>query len=153
MMQYLGVNPYGLMPYRCALAWKSFVRSCLEYGLAVLCLENKDLERLERTQCDGLRSVLGGYRSTSKEVLRMMAEAEPMEVRVRELQARYLVRALQAEDTALVKRVLPDVLNDSTSTIRRALKSNLLWEQIEGVELPMGPEIRGLWSPQEVAAV
>jgi hypothetical protein len=153
-MRVLGVNAFGLAPYRCILAWKAFVRSCLEYGLAIVDLTKGQMERLERAQCEGLRCIFGAHRSASAEAMRLLAEAEPMAVRQQELQARFLVRAIKSEPLGSVKRWLGDALNDRSSRMRRITDRNeVLQEHTQIATLGLGPRLPSLWTMQEQAAL
>jgi hypothetical protein len=154
VMQMVGINAYGFKPYRACLAYKAFIRSTLEYGVAITALDKKQIEQLERAQNRALRKVLGGYRSSSIEVLRQLAEVEPIAMRVQELQVRRLVGAIQtgSEEQALVGTVLSDCLQDHGSTVRQIMRNNPLWAATwdgrpAGVQLPV------LWSQAERAAV
>ena len=152
-MTLLGVNGSGFSTYRSVLAWKSFVRPCLEYGLALVTLTKKLRKSLEKAHMMGLRMAIGGYKRSSIEAMRQLCKAEPMEVRCQESQLRWICHALQAPTTSLVRKILPDALNDQSSPLRKLADSSEMWRHLPGRDLPMGPALPSLWTESERAAI
>ena len=152
-MTLLGVNGSGFSTYRSVLAWKSFVRPCLEYGLALVTLTKKLRKSLEKAHTMGLRMAIGGYKRSSIEAMRQLCKAEPMEVRCQESQLRWICHALQAPTTSLVRKILPDALNDQSSPLRKLADSSEMWRHLPGRDLPMGPALPSLWTESERAAI
>ena len=154
IMASIGVNAYGYQPYRACLAYKSFIRSTLEYGVAAAALAPAQIKVLELAQNRALRKVLGGYQGSSIEVMRHLAEVEPMYVRVQELQVRRIIRVIDAgnQQNALMSKVLSDCLQDGESTIRRIIQGSSLWNQTWDGRAA-GASLRALWNDAEIAAV
>ena len=150
-MSMLGVNALGFTPYRNALAWKSFVRPCYEYGLSLVQLTPTQLQRLDQSLNATLKKAIGGYSRSSSAAIQELCLVDPAEVRVSYLQLRQIMRMMHAAPTTLVKRWLGDALQDSTSPLRLLMDSNGLFDQV-WKKTPMGPELRQLWTETERAA-
>ncbi len=153
-MAALGMHGKGL-PFTVTIrAWKSFIRSCLEYGLAIVDWNPDSVKELEKTQLQTIRKLLGGFRCTSRSAMRLLAEAQPIGCRIGELQYRWLVRVFQNPTLGLRKVWLSDGLNDKQSTIRHIMDRNRLWkaEMRSRGQPRFGRALQSLWSDQEVAA-
>lgn len=155
-MASFGVNGYGFNPYRSVLAWKAFVRSCADYGLAVTHFPDRTMDTLEKAHCNSLRKLFGAHSRASREALYRLADAEPMTVRCQHLQLRNLTRLLRAasDRSALCSRWLSDALNDSGSMTRTIVDQNMFWpSQFEKWGRPRcGRQLRSLWTWEERAS-
>ena len=153
MLYKLGVNAYGFRPDRCVVAWKSFVRSKLDYGLAVVKLTNNDYKALDRAQRNSLRRIFGGSKGTSLDVMLRLSESENYSLRSEELQCSWLIKAFAAPENSMIKMWINDALNDKSSPLRKMMDSNKEWELISQGLGPIGHQIPSLWTDQEVAAL
>lgn len=151
-MSAIGVNAAGFAPYRNALAWKSFVRPCYEYGLCLIQPSPSQLQRLDQSMNASLKKAIGGYSSSSSAVIQELCLVDPADVRVSYLQLRQIIRMMNADDGTLVKRWLGDALQDSSSPLRKLMDGNGLFDHV-WKKTPMGPELRQLWTEAEMAAV
>lgn len=151
-MQKLGVNGFGFQPYRCVLAWKSYVRSCLEYGIAVTPLDSHDLKRLDRCQRDTLRKIFSSGSNSSLDVMLRLADADSYQFRAKELQARWIKRALHANElNSMVKRWLLDAINDMSSPFRQLMKNNKVWDLMYDQSNLAGTPLESLWTQRRTS--
>lgn len=148
----LGVNSNGFTPYRNALAWKTFVRPCYEYGLSLLALSKQQIHRIESSMNATLKKAIGGYSSSSSEAIRQLCLVDPIDMRHAELQSKLVLRLVNASPMSLVKRWLGDALQDSSSPLRQAIAQNNLLKQ-KWQPPPMGPRLPQLWTESETAAM
>ena len=151
-MGMLGVHGVGFKSCRSILAWKTFVRYCLEYGLAVIQPNSVQMRRLEKAHDHGLRKAIGGYTKSSREAMRQLAQAEPIQVRVLELQVRWILRTLKTDSGSILYKCLPDMVNDTSSPFRKLTDHNILYSKLRVPGMRLGSELRSLWTEQEIAA-
>ena len=151
----LGINGYGLAPGRVITAWKAFVRSTLEYGLAVCPLSKSHVKRLDKAQASTLRKCLGAYRNTSIEAMKRLANADGYEIRSEWLQVKFAKKLFSAPRSSLVPVWINDACNDSTSPTRSILDGNSIWKRkfMEWECPSIGIQLRSLWTAKENAAV
>ena len=95
----------GIQQKTLFILFKALVLSVIDYGLGLLTLSKSQLERLERTQNEGMRTVLGCTRDTSVAGMRFMLGLPSIVERHREAQVKGLFRITRQRDHLLHKHV------------------------------------------------
>lgn len=88
--RHCGYHSRHWRPLTCINVYKGFIRSSLEYGLALQILPTEALARLQAVQDKALRLIFGVPTSTSQAALHLLAGVETMTFRNQYLHARYL---------------------------------------------------------------
>jgi hypothetical protein len=156
IMSEIGLNSRSFSSHRCVILWKAFVRSCLDYGLAVANLSPAAIKTLDKCQKSTLQRIFGGHDRSNLDVMLELASTETYTQRSMELQCRWAIRAMKANDNnAMVKLWLDDALNDRSSPLRQRLDSNNLYNNHihRDKSVPIGCQIPRLWTAVEDAAV
>lgn len=152
-MRSLGLETRSLEAHRATLVFKSFVRSCMDYGVAIANLSTEVVKGLDKMQRKLLIRLFGGCFSSNYDVLARVADSQTYKVRSMELTARWFIRAVQGQQGhSILLDWLSDALNDTGSTLRRNVDPNALL-RVAGLEqkLPLGVVCRSAWTQAEVA--
>ena len=91
----------GIQQKTLFILFKALVLSVIDYGLGLLTLSKSQLERLERIQNEGMRTVLGCTRDTSTAGMRFMLGLPSIVERHREAQVKGLFRITRQRDHLL----------------------------------------------------
>ena len=133
MLQFLrsrGFNGYGFRSLASLRLYPTFVRSKVEYGLALRPLTTKEMIPLQKLQDQALRTMFSVARSTSAAGLNLITATWPIEDRVRFLNASYMRKLHHDVDrnnlTALIYRsqVCPNPAAHSASFVHQSLRNN-----------------------------
>jgi hypothetical protein len=103
-LQRMGMNLGGFDTVTNSQTYKCFIRSKMEYGVAMMPLrKNTEIAELNKTQNESLRSILGLWRGgCDREVMRSLTHVEDMETRAIILRARWLAEIANKDDSFLV---------------------------------------------------
>ena len=144
MLQFLrsrGFNGYGFRYLASLRLYPTFVRSKVEYGLALRPLTTKEALPLQKLQDQALRTMFTLARSTSVAGMHLLTATWPIEDRCRFLNASYMRKLHHDTDrnnlTVLIYRsqVCPAPDANSTSFVHQSLRNN-----------PKLKDRRALWS-------
>ena len=105
----IGMNKNGYRPLTKSLLYKSFIRSVMEYGIAILRITKKSLAILNSIQNMALSKMFSVNRKTSIQTLQMISGILPMANRERILKLKWLNRYNNLEDDELM--LLPKIEN------------------------------------------
>ena len=133
MLQFLrsrGFNGYGFRHLAALRLYPLFIRSKVEYGLALRPLTSKEILPLQKLQEQALRTMFSVARSTSRAGLHLITATWPIEERVLFLNASYMRKLHHDVDrnnlTALLYRsqVCPNPAAHSTSFVHQSTRNN-----------------------------
>ena len=88
----LGMNKGGFRPVTKSLLYKSFIRSVLEYGVAILKFNKKQMKKLEGIQYTVLCKMFSVHRNSSSKTLQMITGLLPMMNREKILKLKWIKR-------------------------------------------------------------
>ena len=97
----VGMNGTGWVYASSVLAYKMFVRSVMEYGIALKPLGSKDLDSLQKAQNAACRRILGVPPNTSIGAMHKVLLLEPMKHRNLVLNAQFTARLYNNNDKAI----------------------------------------------------
>ena len=118
----VGMNSGGWHLASKVAVYKSFIRSKLEYGLAILGYSKKQVDELDKVQREALCDMLGVPRNSSASTLRVLTGLATLEQRQNILRAKFILKCMETEkDTS---RLLPKV----TQWMRRAYLTPIIDE-------------------------
>lgn len=100
LLKDIGFNVNGWRPTNNITAFKSFIRPTVEYGLQLKTLPNQELQLLQSFQNQCLRTMLSVGNSTSISALHVVTQLETMTTRNIEMNARYLGRVWNNNETS-----------------------------------------------------
>lgn len=127
LLKRIGVKGNGYENSTKILAYKSMIRSRIEYGLAAIRTKVKDIELLEKAQHKFLCEIFGVGVNTSRKSLQLISKMCSMKIRVNILQAKFLVRyeKIRTDDSLLLPKITK-WLENATKLISRitALKND-----------------------------
>lgn len=98
----IGARPNAFTIPLSVKLYKTFIRPKIEYGLAILNFNKKQITRLERIQDDCLRMIVGGKSTSSMKAFRVMINIPSMETRWYTLNTKYLIRLQTQPQDSLV---------------------------------------------------
>lgn len=126
----LGLSPSGFSRLLATRLYQQFLRSQLEYGLAIQRLTVKQIKLVEDAQSTCLRRIYGSrYERFSTVVMRHLANLPSMASGIAILQAKYLFRTNRLPEDALLPALLPRLLRMRNSRYRQ-LKTTPLWKRL-----------------------
>ena len=97
----VGMNGNGWVYASSTLAYKMFVRSVIEYGIALKPLGKDELELLEKCQASALRRILGAPTNTSIGAMHKVLLVEPIKHRNLVLNAQFTARLHNNNDASI----------------------------------------------------
>jgi hypothetical protein len=101
LLSEVGMNGNGWVYSSSTLAYKMFIRSVMEYGIALQPLEKKLTDMLEKCQSSALRRILGAPSQTSRAAMHTVLQVEPMAHRNLVLNAQFTARLHNNNDKAI----------------------------------------------------
>jgi hypothetical protein len=132
----VGVNPTGFNRHTCVSLYKAFVRPKMEYGLAITVFSNTHVAALQKAQDNSLRQIFGGYKSSSTQVMHVLANLPSMASRITSLGAKYLVRALSLPRDSMIAQVIPITEACKRPGFWKRLQLNPIWTTISQTMAP-----------------
>jgi hypothetical protein len=132
----IGMNSGGWHLASKIAVYKSFIRSKLEYGLAILEYTKKQVDEIDKVQREALCDMLGVPRNSSASTLRVLTGLVTLEQRQNILRAKFISKCIENENDT--SRLLPKV----TQWMRRANLTPLIDELTKAnkIHLTRSPE-------------
>jgi len=106
MFRPMGLNGLGLTGRAKVLLIRTFLRPILEYGMGIIKMGSRLLQKLQVPMNATLRYMLSTPRNTSSEALHTLAGLESMHLRYRTMQAKWMARVLRAPLGTMVREAL-----------------------------------------------
>jgi hypothetical protein len=139
----IGMNATGWTFRSSAVAYKSFIRPAMEYGLAIKPFNKEEITPYVKVQNAAMRRILSVPRNTSINAMSKLLLLEPMEFRNNILNAQFVSRLHNAQDGSVpaIKMWWRKIAlgkskknePESKSLVQQAVFQNPLWTEIDKV--------------------
>lgn len=113
--------------HRRSILWKSFVRSCLEYGLVLGKFNKTLMNRLTKTHTSGLRSALNGKSKSCISSMTKLANCRDVQERIWLLQAKFFLRIRDSPESALIGKLKNYLFEAEDTFFSDLIRKNKLW--------------------------
>ncbi|KAG0987177.1 hypothetical protein G6F29_002696 [Rhizopus arrhizus] len=128
-MTTLGVNNKGFDRLLSVRFYTQIVRSQLEYGLAISSVPAHQLQKLDACQTQCIRRIFGGGSRSSIKVMLHLVNLPTMKERVQKLQAKFLLRSVDAPDDTLLSQYLPYLRTSASRSQWYKLSKTTVWQR------------------------
>ncbi|KAG1257368.1 hypothetical protein G6F68_009337 [Rhizopus microsporus] len=128
-MTTIGVNNKGFDRLLSVRFYTQIVRSQLEYGLAISSVPAHQLQKLDACQTQCIRRIFGGGSRSSIKVMLHLVNLPTMKERVQKLQAKFLLRSVDAPDDTLLSQYLPYLRTSASRSQWYKLSKTTVWQR------------------------
>ncbi|CAO3607923.1 unnamed protein product [Cunninghamella echinulata] len=128
----IGFNGGGFSKLTCSRIYQQFIRSQLEYGLAIITFNKYQIKKMEDTQNKCIRQIYSANSRSSTIVMKHLARLPSMHERIEILQMKYLDRVKYQPENSLLNIIIT-ILSTSTPTpsTKDIYKKHSLWNQLK----------------------
>ena len=128
-MTTIGVNNKGFDRLLSVRFYTQIVRSQLEYGLAISSAPAHQLQKLDACQTQCIRRIFGGGSRSSIKVMLHLVNLPTMKERVQKLQAKFLLRSVDAPNDTLLSQYLPYLRTSASRSQWYKLSKTTVWQR------------------------
>ena len=128
-MRSVGMNIYGWTTNAAARMYKGFIRSQLEYGLALDILTEQQIQPLEKVQTLAMSRILGVWRTTSRKAMRKLLQLESMKERNHWLNIKFATKLHNSRDGNIpaVKTWRLALGTNGKTVTKNIIRKNMYW--------------------------
>ncbi|KAI7858777.1 hypothetical protein BDC45DRAFT_413535, partial [Circinella umbellata] len=127
----IGLNATGLSRLLSTQLYAQFIRTKLEYGVAITSFTKTALKQIEQAQNKCIRMIYGAHKNSETKVMRHITNLPSMNERVNILQAKYIYRAKFLPEDTLFIQLLPNFNQQPSNSQWIALCKSIIWQLIE----------------------